>query len=87
MSEECILSILKKDFAKPPAHRGCSAYASESDSILRHSSIVIRHSTNFTQVAIALPTPPLVRNSATHTTQSRNLHPVTPSPVDILRPE
>jgi hypothetical protein len=85
MSKEFILSILKKDFAKPPAHRGCSAYASESDSILRHSSIVIPRS--FTQVAIALPTPPLVRNSATHTTQSRNLHPVTPSPVDILRPE
>jgi len=40
VSNECILSILfvKKGRAKPPAHRGCSAYASESD--IHHSSIV-----------------------------------------------
>ena len=32
------------DRAKPPARRGCSAYASESDTTIRHSSFVIRHS-------------------------------------------
>jgi hypothetical protein len=33
----------KKDFAKPPARKGSNAYASESDSILRHSSFDIRY--------------------------------------------
>ena len=37
-------AFFKKDFAKPLARRGCSAYASESDSILRHSIFVIRNS-------------------------------------------
>jgi len=47
MSKECILSILfvKKSRAKPPARRGFSAYASESD--FHHSSIVNRHSMKF----------------------------------------
>ena len=33
--------FIKKDRAKPPARRGCSAYASESEPILRHSKLVI----------------------------------------------
>ena len=33
----------KKDRAKPPARRGCSAYASESDTTIRHLSFVNRH--------------------------------------------
>jgi len=39
VSKWCILSILKKDRAKPPARRGFSAYASESDSTLRNSAV------------------------------------------------
>ena len=47
MSKDCILSVLyiKKSRAKPPARKGCSAYASESD--IHNSSIVIRHFMKF----------------------------------------
>ena len=39
--KEGILSIFinKKDGAQPPARKGCTAYASESDSTLRNSAV------------------------------------------------
>jgi hypothetical protein len=36
------IDLNRKDRAKPPARRGCSAYASESDTTNLQSSIFIR---------------------------------------------
>ncbi|CAB1078575.1 hypothetical protein D1AOALGA4SA_6312 [Olavius algarvensis Delta 1 endosymbiont] len=38
------LNLSKIVRAKPPARRGCSAYASESDSTLHHSIFLVRYS-------------------------------------------
>ena len=55
LNSQGVLSILKKDGAKPPARRGCSAYASESD--IHKSSIF---NLQFRPSTFQLPTSPTI---------------------------